>query len=156
MSSTLNRDIQFLYLSGNNLTKLNEQEFDRKNFRNLQKLFLNSNELVQIHASAFYKLTGLIELDLSENFLPSIFSSSINSSNHQLEQNEQQKQKQQTDNEKQIMQKKKLKQNKRRDWNFLKHLTQLRHLNMNANKLTELESGSFIYSSHLRHLSLSK
>lgn len=68
---TLQRDIQLLNLSSNQIGQLDEMEFYEKKFGNLQKLYLNANQLRHIHTSAFYKLTGLIELDLSDNLLTS-------------------------------------------------------------------------------------
>lgn len=65
--STLNRDIQQLNLASNNITSLKRNEFYGKKFGNLQKINLNNNKLSQIDSRAFYKLTGLVELDLSEN-----------------------------------------------------------------------------------------
>lgn len=69
--STLSRDIQQLNLAANNITSLKWAEFQGKKFVNLQKIYLNSNQIEKIHPGAFYKLTGLIELDLSDNLLVS-------------------------------------------------------------------------------------
>lgn len=66
---TLNRDLQQLNLTGNKIASLRKAEFYRKKFRNLQKIYLSANGLHRIDSGAFYKLTGLVELDLSENLL---------------------------------------------------------------------------------------
>lgn len=66
---TLTRDIQLLNLTANNIISLRRAEFYRKKFRNLQKIHLASNKLLRIDPNAFFKLTGLVELDLSENLL---------------------------------------------------------------------------------------
>lgn len=71
---TLNRDIQQLNLASNNISSLGPAEFYRKKFTNLQKIYLAANQLSRVHSSAFHKLTGLIELDLSENLLASLAS----------------------------------------------------------------------------------
>lgn len=69
---TLNRDIQQLNLASNNISTLGPAEFYKKKFTNLQKIYLATNQLFRVHSGAFYKLTGLIELDLSENSIASL------------------------------------------------------------------------------------
>jgi Leucine-rich repeat (LRR) protein len=67
--ATLNRDVQALNLSSNQIGRLAAGEFAQKKFRNLQKLHISHNKLVSIEPGAFFKLTGLVELDLSDNLL---------------------------------------------------------------------------------------
>lgn len=65
--STLDRDIQVLNITGNKISRLSDDELSRKNFMNLQKIYLNSNSISSIDRRAFHKLIGVIELDLSDN-----------------------------------------------------------------------------------------
>lgn len=75
---TLARDIQSLNLSNNLISELGDAELSEKKFRNLQRLYLSANQLFQIHPNAFFKLTGLIELDLSYNQLISLVQEASN------------------------------------------------------------------------------
>lgn len=124
---TLNRDIQQLNLASNNLTSLEAQAFHKRKFRNLQKLFINRNQLGQISGQAFYKLTGLIELDLSENLLAELADSNSSSYSGSSEVD-----------------------------TFLRDLNQLRQLSLASNKLTRLEAFAFRSLIQLRQLDLSR
>lgn len=148
--STLNRDIQLLNLAHNNLTTLRRREFSRKKYRNLQKLYLNTNQLHRIDSEAFFRLTGLIELDLSENL--------ISRFDDQLDFDPEQRQEFQEDDSKS---EEKL---RAETWDkgtkvarsFISHLTQLRQLNLNSNQLTCLSAFAFSPLRQLRQLLLSE
>lgn len=131
---TLNRDIQLLNLASNNISRLGPEEFSLKKFRNLQKLYLNSNQLTRIHPAAFFKLTGLIELDLSENTLARLGEEQLQTS---------------PDNETNQTA-------RRQDKTFLDHLNQLRVLNLNSNELSSLGRFTFGSLGQLRQLFLSR
>lgn len=163
---TLNRDIQSLNLSSNKINELNEMEFSEKKFRNLQRLYLSSNQLSSIHQSAFYKLTGLVELDLSFNQLITLASPNGNKKNKKIQISKT------TINEstkfKQDINKSKLDDVNREDaaletgnelknsTSFLKHLGHLRQLNLASNKLSRLGAKVFSSQVQLRQLILSR
>jgi len=155
--STLNRDIQLLDLARNNLTILRRQEFWRKNYRNLQKLFLNSNQLARVHEAAFFKLTGLIELDLSENLL-SRFDEQFESREEEVEEEasfrdeKHSEEHQETSRNEGSPEERSNKSAK----SFLHHLVQLRQLNLNSNQFTSLGENCFSPLSQLRQLFLSR
>lgn len=138
--ATLNRDLQQLNLSSNNLTSLGRDEFLRKKFSNLQKIFLNSNQIARIHSSAFYKLIGLIELDLSENFISKL---------EDQEEDLRGEGSSWTGSDKGPRAKLKSK-------TFLQHLGPLRQLNLTSNLLQQLEAFSFSPLTQLRQLDLSR
>lgn len=168
--STLNRDIQQLDLSVNNITQLESQEFSRKKFKNLQKIYLNTNQVLSVHPDAFYKLIGLIELDLSENLISNleIFNYHYNNStskNHESSPSEDQ------DNEEDDKSTSKAPSlstsrtgsqhnnninNNKHDGSFLKHLGKLRILNLSSNQLKKLDKFAFSSLTQLRQLILSK
>lgn len=135
--STLNRDIQQLELSHNNISRLNQSEFYDNKFRNLQKIYLNANQLREIEPRAFHKLTGLIELDLSANMLTDLFASAPNlSTSDSLGQA--------ADIGARLKQ------------SFLYDLVKLRQLNLAANQLSRLEPFTFVRLGQLRQLFLSE
>lgn len=182
---TLNRDIQQLNLVRNNITSLSAGEFYKKKFRNLQKIYLNSNQLSTIHSSAFYKLTGLIELDLSENYLTNLSQIDNDNNKHQFTVDElmmrksYKKQEEEEENEevendekvasnnyKSLQSTTKRKQselminiinaNNNRSDSFLQDLSQLRQLNLASNQLSRLEEFIFSPLIQLRQLYLSR
>ncbi|XP_063534421.1 leucine-rich repeat-containing protein 24 [Cydia strobilella] len=63
---------QVLDLSGNNLQILPQDAFARTGLVNLQRIYLRSCSIGQIHDRAFKGLTNLVELDLSHNLLTQI------------------------------------------------------------------------------------
>lgn len=70
---------QVLDMSGNNLQILPKEAFRRAGLLNLQKLFLARCHIGQIDAGALDGLTNIIEIDLSDNLLVSIPSSTFKS-----------------------------------------------------------------------------
>lgn len=68
---------QVLDLSGNNLQILPQEAFARTGLVNLQRVYLRSCNIGQIHDRAFKGLTNLVELDLSHNLLTQIPSNSF-------------------------------------------------------------------------------
>lgn len=68
---------QVLDLSGNNLQILPQEAFARTGLVNLQRVYLRSCNIGQIHDRAFKGLTNLVELDLSQNLLTQIPSNSF-------------------------------------------------------------------------------
>ncbi|XP_045606336.1 leucine-rich repeat-containing protein 24 [Procambarus clarkii] len=65
-------DTQVLDLSGNNLQTLPRHAFKRAGLINLQKIYLRDCKIGQVDATAFYQLTNLVELDLSQNLLTEV------------------------------------------------------------------------------------
>ncbi|XP_059616491.1 leucine-rich repeat-containing protein 24 [Phlebotomus argentipes] len=63
---------QVLDMSGNNLQILPQDTFIRTGLLNLQRIYLRSCRLGQIHDQAFRGLTNLVELDLSHNLLTAV------------------------------------------------------------------------------------
>lgn len=63
---------QVLDMSGNNLQILPQDTFIRTGLLNLQRIYLRSCRLGQIHDLAFRGLTNLVELDLSHNLLTAV------------------------------------------------------------------------------------
>lgn len=150
---TLNRDIQALNLSYNQIVRLGRMEFLRKKFRNLQKIQLNSNGLESIEPSAFYKLTGLIELDLSDNSLSSLQDSGLSSPSHfgDLEDLEPA-----TTSNKTKIQDNNNNKNQNAESFLNQNLAQLRQLNLEANRLRRIEEFAFSPLMQLRQLYLSR
>lgn len=165
---TLNRDIQLLNLASNNISILKRNEFSRKKFRNLQKLYLNTNQLMHVDSDAFFKLTGLVELDVSENLI-SRFDESLPEPG---DADKQQAPDGSADDDEpeprgattspgsqdssaaaRANKTQPISGSKR---NFLRHLVQLRVLNMNLNQLVRLEAFTFAPLVQLRQLFLSK
>lgn len=149
---TLNRDIQQLNLASNSISRLKRAEFYRKKFRNLQKIYLNANQILHIDSSAFYKLTGLVELDLSENLISKFDEQQMNendsSEDLRLEDFEDLKNKssklaEQTSGSE-------------RAKTFLQDLSQLRHLNLASNQLERIEKFTFAPLTQLTKLTLSR
>ncbi|XP_055685569.1 leucine-rich repeat-containing protein 24 [Lutzomyia longipalpis] len=63
---------QVLDMSGNNLQILPQDTFVRTGLLNLQRIYLRSCRIGQIHDFAFRGLTNLVELDLSHNLLTAV------------------------------------------------------------------------------------
>lgn len=66
---SLNSDVQVLNLQQNFITYLKKDEFSSAGLLNLQKIFLKSSSLKEIHRDAFRDLKILIEIDLSGNYI---------------------------------------------------------------------------------------
>jgi len=144
---TLNRDIQQLNLASNNITTLHGAEFFKKKFRNLQKIYLSSNKLSQIDSGAFYKLTGLIELDLSENLVVR-FEESFDDGAELGDQDGAELAASESESLRTRFSGKR--------GSFLQDLGQLRLLNLASNKLKKLEKFAFSPLTQLRQLYLSR
>lgn len=63
---------QVLDFTGNNLKTLGSEQFERLDLMHLQKIFLSRCRLTQLDDRTFKGLTNLVELDLSNNILPSV------------------------------------------------------------------------------------
>lgn len=121
-------------------------EFAQKKFKNLQKIQLDHNKLQTIEPGAFHKLTGLIELDLSDNQLEQLeleFGGQALAVSRVVQSI--------TPNANPTSQ----------PWDgapksFLQDLVQLRHLNMNSNRLKRIGSLAFSPTVQLRQLYLSR
>lgn len=170
-SSTLNRDIQHLDLAENNITHLGDDEFYAKKFRNLQKIHLSSNQISRIEPSAFRKLTGLIELDLSSNSIAELLQRTDELNLGSVGQEPNQRVGDSSINEAQMISntrssndKSQLASNQSSDTKlvksvlptFLYELTRLRQLNLASNQLQRLDAFTFIRMAQLRQLFLSK
>lgn len=70
--SGLNTGAQVLDLSGNLLHTLKTKAFQKVGLVNLQKIYLTRCGLVTITSDAFYQVSNLVELDLSNNFLTTV------------------------------------------------------------------------------------
>lgn len=150
---TLNRDIQQLNLTANNISSLREEEFHRKKFRNLQKVYLGANKISRVHSRAFYMLTGLIELDLSQNFIVSLqVDDSEGEQQDSIVVASSREEQLGANNKTQVANSK----SSRPKGSFLEHLAALRQLNLASNQLTSVEAGAFVQLSQLRQLILSR
>lgn len=69
---TLDAEMQVLDLSGNTITRLVKDTFKTAGLINLQRIFLRSAKIREVHRDAFYELTILIEVDLSDNELTNL------------------------------------------------------------------------------------
>ena len=153
-------------MAHNKLSLLGRKELSRLRYGNLQKLFLQANQLQAIHSSAFYKLTGLIELDLGENLL-----STLGDDNYfELLRGEQQEEKEEEEEEGEQVVASGQSVGFNSSWqnqstsgreeakrkSFLQHLSQLRVLNLSSNRLVSLERFAFSALVHLRQLFLSR
>lgn len=144
---TLNRDLQMLNLTRNKILVLTSEEFNRKKWRNLQKIYLNSNKIKRIDNRAFHKLTGLVELDLSDNQLARL--------EDQIDQQEAELL-QASLSEPAIETSLKIASRGRNRGTFLSELTQLRILDLSGNNITKLDDFSFSALNQLRQLHLSR
>lgn len=63
---------QVLHLTGNVIQILSAKSFQRVGLTHLQRIYLNRCGLVSLDDEAFYQVSNLIELDLSNNFLTSV------------------------------------------------------------------------------------
>lgn len=171
--STLNRDIQQLNLESNSITEITSAEFSKKKFKNLQKIKLNSNRISHIDLEAFSKLTGLIELDLSENLI-----SSLNKIRDFHTSNDEEPTADDIDDEGDnnnpsflngtkggqfiLSEQQQLQKQQRRGKgstygnSFLQDLTQVRILNLTSNQITSIEEYTFSPLTQLRQLYLSR
>lgn len=149
-------------LSENNITHLSEAEFYTKKFQNLQKIYLNSNQIDRIAPNAFHKLTGLIELDLSSNFLVDLHERALvsqmissldgdTSKSSKQSKNDNNNKRNKTGNEQEASV-----TTRRLKSTFLYELTQLRQLNLASNQLGKLDAFTFIRMGQLRQLFLSE
>lgn len=145
---TLTRDIQSLNLTSNNIVILRRAEFYRKKFRNLQKIYLAANKLLRIDQNAFYKLTGLVELDLSENLLAQLDGEQLDESystsglfSEDFDDIQELSVNTPTATTR---------------LGFLHDLSQLRLLNLASNQLTSLSASVFVSQTQLRQLILSR
>ncbi|KRT81527.1 Immunoglobulin [Oryctes borbonicus] len=68
----LHSEIQILDLSGNAITRLEQDAFKTSGLMNLQKIFVKGCRLREIHRDAFRDLIILVEVDLSENDIRSL------------------------------------------------------------------------------------
>ncbi|KAL1110407.1 hypothetical protein AAG570_007938 [Ranatra chinensis] len=64
---SLDSDMQVLDLSGNDIPYLTEDAFKSVGLLNLQKIYLKSAGIRELHRDAFEDLTILVEVDLSDN-----------------------------------------------------------------------------------------
>lgn len=163
---TLNRDIQQLNLASNSISTIKSKEFFGKKFRNLQKLYLNSNRVSRIDLRAFFKLTGLIELDLSENLISSLSYDRVMINDHSKADSisdegdsnnnntflEETKENLSLSFEKQQQKRERLFYGK----SFLQDLSQLHLINLTSNQLTSIERYTFSPLTQLRQLYLSR
>lgn len=156
-TSTLDRDIQLLNLSSNLIEQIEAQEFYERKFSNLQKLFLASNQIEHIDPSAFHKLIGLIELDLSQNFLHSLEPQRAAFKRRRQDENQVVSDNQEDDEEAQrgYHEEPGARRGKNKE-TFLRHLSKLRHLNLNSNRLRRINEFTFSPLPQLRQLYLSK
>lgn len=156
---TLARDIQQLDLSSNSLTSLQESEFLVKKFKNLQKIYMSANQLLRVHPGAFHKLTGLIELDLSENLISDLSSAAAASSSAEEAQAQAEGEAEAEEEEEarsKQMQFVSPRKKKKKKITFLSPLAQLRQLNLASNQLTRLGEFAFSPAKQLRQLYLSR
>ncbi|XP_057650909.1 uncharacterized protein LOC130890698 isoform X1 [Diorhabda carinulata] len=70
---------QILDLTGNNLTSIKHEEFNKAGLVNLQKIFLAKCRLKTLERYAFKHLINLVELDLSYNLLTNVPSHTFDS-----------------------------------------------------------------------------
>lgn len=156
---TLNRDVQQLNLASNNITTLRRAEFARKQFKNLQKIYLTSNQLQHVDFGAFRKLTGLVELDLSENLIER-FDESLEMKVGGLAGDDEEQEDEEEAEEAQVQANQSARQKKSSrklaTRTFLGALRSVRQLNLNSNQLTRIEKFAFSPLGQLRQLSLSK
>lgn len=67
--STLNSEMQVLDISGNAIPQLSKDAFCSIGLIHLQRIFLKSAGISDIHKDAFRELKILVEIDLSDNFV---------------------------------------------------------------------------------------
>lgn len=145
--STLTRDIQQLLLSSNNITQLDSEELSRKKLTNLQKLHINANQIKRVQARAFHKIIGLVELDLSDNFIESLYDRIEQGDDNAANQSSVSKLDAASGADKQAL---------GRETSFLSDLGKLRQLNLDSNRLTRLDANVFSKLAQLRQLYLSR
>lgn len=68
---------QVLHLTGNVIQILRAKSFQSVGLTHLQRIYLNRCGLVSLEDEAFYQVSNLIELDLSNNFLTSVPSKAL-------------------------------------------------------------------------------
>jgi hypothetical protein len=66
---TLNADMQVLDLSSNSIAHLPKDAFRAVGLIHLQRIFLKSSGVYDVHKDAFRELKILVEIDLSDNFI---------------------------------------------------------------------------------------
>lgn len=69
---TLDSDMQVLDLSGNTIPYLTKDAFKSVGLLNLQRIFLKSAGVQELHRDAFKELTILVEVDLSDNMIATL------------------------------------------------------------------------------------
>lgn len=67
--NTLNADMQVLDITGNSIQNLPKEVFRTVGLIHLQRIFLKSAGVYEIHKDAFKELKILVEIDLSDNFI---------------------------------------------------------------------------------------
>lgn len=68
----MDQGTQVLNFSGNSLTILPNERFQKMDLINLQKIYLSRNQIIRIHDRAFRGLSNLVELDFTENVISTI------------------------------------------------------------------------------------
>lgn len=71
-------ETQVLVLSDNSLGSLPSECFRALNLTNLQRLYLSRSQIRHISPTAFLGLSGLVELDLSINYLSDVPTDALN------------------------------------------------------------------------------
>lgn len=64
---SLDSEMQVLNLSGNSISKLGKDAFKNVGLLNLQRIYMRSSKLREVHRDAFRDLIILVEVDLSDN-----------------------------------------------------------------------------------------
>lgn len=77
LPSGLEGTTQVLDMSGNNLQILSKGAFDRVGLLNLQRVYMSKCRIGQIDGHAFQGLTNVVELDLSQNMLTAVPSTTL-------------------------------------------------------------------------------
>lgn len=70
--ASLNSDMQVLDLTGNAIPYLTEDAFQSVGLINLQRVFIRSARVHEVHKDAFRDLTILVEVDISDNLITNL------------------------------------------------------------------------------------